>query len=253
MFRAEAERDRRIGLIVPSSNTVVEVDFSRNLPKGATLHTARMFLAETTETAERVMITQHVPQAAIDLASLHPDVVAFACTSGGAVLGVDGEARLIEDLARTTRARVVSTNDAVKARIERHKPERVAVLTPYVDELNQRIKAGLVGRGLNVVHIAGMGITDNYAIALVPPDQIVAFAEEQLAGLSYDLLFVSCTNFHGMDARGALTERFGVTVVTSNQATLEATLEAIGLAPAATADRGRETHSPVGASTPTPV
>jgi maleate isomerase len=231
MSQADTIEDRRIGLIVPSSNTVVEVDFAGNVPPGATLHTARMFLAETTEAAEREMITRYVPQAAIDLASLYPHVVAFACTSGGAVLGADGEAELIEELARTTNARVVSTNDAVKSRIERHDPERVAVITPYVDELNERIRAGLVGRGLNVVHIAGMGLTENYAIALVPPERIVAFAEEQLEGVSFDLLFVSCTNFRGMAARPALIERFGVPVVTSNQATIEATLEALGPAP----------------------
>ena len=231
MSHADLAEARRIGLIVPSSNTVVEVDFARNLPPGATLHTARMFLAETTEAAERAMITEYVPRAALDLASLSPHVVAFACTSGGAVLGADGEARLIEELARTTNARVVSTNAAVKALIERHAPRRVAVITPYVDELNERIRAGLVGRGLNVVRIAGLGITENYAIALIPPDRIVAFAVEQLADVAFDLLFVSCTNFRGLAARPALLDRFGVPVVTSNQATIVATLEALGLAP----------------------
>ena len=227
------DQDRRIGLIVPSSNTVVEVDFARNLPPGATLHTARMFLAETTEAAERVMIEQYVPQAVIDLASLRPDVVAFACTSGGAVLGADGEAKLIEDIARETNARVVSTNDAVKSHIGRYSPRRVAVITPYIDELNERIRAGLEGHGLNVVHISGMGKTDNYTIAVVTPEQIVAFAEQQLAGVDFDLLFVSCTNFRGVAARPLLLERFGVPVVTSNQATIVATLEVLGLEPPA--------------------
>ena len=233
MSRVQDTQDRRIGLIVPSSNTVVEVDFARNLPAGATLHTARMFLAETTEAAERVMIEQYVPQAVIDLASLRPDVVAFACTSGGAVLGADGEAKLIEDIARETNAWVVSTNDAVKSHIGRYSPRRVAVITPYIDELNERIRAGLEGSGLNVVHISGMGKTENYTIAVVTPEQIVAFAEQQLASVDFDLLFVSCTNFRGVAARPLLLERFGVPVVTSNQATIVATLEALGLEPPA--------------------
>jgi maleate isomerase len=231
MSHDDPSQERRIGLIVPSSNTVVEADFSHSLPAGATLHTARMFLAETTEAAERVMITQYLPQAGVDLASLHPHVVAFACTSGGAVLGTEGEAKLIEDLARTTGALVVSTNEAVKSRIERHHPKQIAVITPYVDELNDYIRAGLEGRGLNVVRIGGLGITENFALASVPPGRIVAFAEEQLAGVDFDLLFVSCTNFRGLAARPALLERFGVPVVTSNQATIEVALEALGLLP----------------------
>jgi len=147
MSSSDVAEDRRIGVIVPSSNAVVEVDFARSLPDGVTLHAARMFLAETTAAAEREMITRYLPQAAIDLASLRPHVVAFACTSGGAVLGSEGEAKLIEDLARTTGALVVSTNEAVKSRIERHHPKQVAVITPYVDELNDHIRAGLEGRG----------------------------------------------------------------------------------------------------------
>ncbi|HZO28977.1 MAG TPA: Asp/Glu racemase [Chloroflexota bacterium] len=231
MSSSDVAEDRRIGVIVPSSNAVVEVDFARSLPDGVTLHAARMFLAETTAAAEREMITRYLPQAAIDLASLRPHVVAFACTSGGAVLGSEGEAKLIEDLARTTGALVVSTNEAVKSRIERHHPKQVAVITPYVDELNDHIRAGLEGRGLNVVRIGGLGITENFALASVPPARIVAFAEEQLAGVDFDLLFVSCTNFRGVEARSALLERFGVPVVTSNQATIEVALEVLGQPP----------------------
>jgi maleate isomerase len=236
MDAGELSEGRRVGVIVPSSNTVVEVDFARALPAGATLHAARMYLAETTAAAEREMVTRYLPQAARDLGSLHPHVVAFACTSGGAVLGAEGEARLMEELARETGARIVSTNDAVGATVARHQPSQVAVITPYVDELNDRIRAGLERRGLPVVRIVGLGMTENFAIARVAPARIVAFAEEALHGTEFDLLFVSCTNFRGMEARPALAARFGVPVVTSNQATIEAALEAVALRP-----RGAET------------
>ena len=186
---------RRVGVIVPSSNTTVEADFMRALPAGTTVHAARTFLAETTAEAERRMIYDHVPIAVTDLATLRPHVVAFACTSGGAVLGADGEAAL-SDLVR------------------RH---------PWVP------RAGLERRGLSVVHIAGLGITDNFGICNVTPGEIVAFAERELAGLYYDLLFVSCTNFRAVEARPLLMQRFGVPVVTSNQATIDAAFDAIGV------------------------
>jgi len=219
---------QRIGLIVPSSNTVVETDFQRALLPGVTLHTARMFLAETTAEAERRMVYDHVPLAVADIASLHPHVVVFACTSAGAVLGAEGEARLMAEMAAQCQAPVVSTNSAVGEAIARHAPRRVAVLTPYIDELNAAIRAGLERRGLNVVRIAGLGITDNFAIAEVTPNEIVAFAERELVGIAFDLLFVSCTNFRAVEARPMLQQRFGVPVVTSNQATIDAALAAIG-------------------------
>lgn len=228
----------RIGVIVPSSNTMVEPDFMRNLPPRASLHTARMYLAETTAEAERSMIFDYAPQAVRDLASLYPHVVAFACTSGGAVLGEQGERELIDRIAAETGAKVVSTNDAVKAHIARYSPRRVAVISPYNDELNDKIRIGLASRGLNVVRIRGMGILENYAIAEVTPEEIVAFAEEQLAGLDFDLLFASCTNWNGLRARPLLMRRFGVPVVSSNQATIAAAIEAAGLQPAPGSELG---------------
>jgi len=53
----------RVGLIVPSSNTVIEPDMYRRLPPGATLHTARMLLEETTPAAESAMLDEHLPVA----------------------------------------------------------------------------------------------------------------------------------------------------------------------------------------------
>jgi len=219
---------KRVGVIVPSSNTTVEADFARALPAGVTVHTARMFLAETTAEAERRMVTHHVPIAIADIASLYPHVVAFACTSAGAVVGAEGEAKLMREMAEQCKAPVVSTNDAMGAAIAAHKPQRVAVLTPYIAELNARIREGLERRGLNVVHIAGLDITDNYGICNVTPAEIVAFAERELADKNFDLLFVSCTNFRAVEARPTLMARYGVPVVTSNQATIDAAFAAIG-------------------------
>ncbi len=123
----------------------------------------------------------------------------------------------------------MSTNDAVGSCIERHHPRSVAVITPYVDELNAHIQLGLERRGLRVAGITGLGLTDNLAIGAVSPEHIVQFAETSLAGLDFDLLFVSCTNFRGVEARDALASQFGVPVVTSNQATIDAVMEALGL------------------------
>ena len=74
--------------------------------------------------------------------------------------------------------------------------------------------------------ITGLGITDNFQIAEVAPDEIVAFAIRALgplaAGGTIDLVFASCTNFGAMAVRPAIAERLGLPVVTSNQAVLAA-------------------------------
>jgi maleate isomerase len=186
-----------------------------------------MYLVETTAAGEHAMLDEYLPQSVRDLASLCPDVVAFGCTSAGALIGYDGERRLIAEMEATCGCPVVSTNDAVGQCLERYAARRVAIVTPYIDELNVKLRAGIERRGFDVVKLAGMGVTENVTIAAVTPDEIVGFATEQLAGHHFDLLFVSCTNFRAMAARSQLAQRFGTPVVTSNQACLQITLETL--------------------------
>jgi len=223
----------RIGLIVPSSNTVAEVDFYRRLPDGVTLHTARMYLEETTPEGEATMLDDHLPTAISDLATVRPDVVVFGCTSAGALRGNAYEAELIARLARETGARAVSVSAAVRRAILGHGGRRVGVITPYIDSLNDKIRESLQDDGVEVAGIHGLGITDNVTIADVTPERIAELAVERFGGSEIELLFASCTNFRAFDARERIHEALGVPVVTSNHAALVAALDEIGAISAA--------------------
>lgn len=223
----------RVGLIVPSSNTVAEVDFYRRLPAPATLHTARMYLEETTPEGEGIMLDEHLPVAIRDLASARPAVMVFGCTSAGALRGNEYEARLIERIAGETGAETFSVADSVRRVIAARGARRIGVITPYVEALNEKIRASLAADGLEVDAIHGLGITDNFAIADVEPDRIAEFAVERFAGSGIDLLFASCTNFRALEAREQIEHALGVPALTSNQAALELVLQRLGVAGAA--------------------
>ena len=219
-------RPARVGLMIPSSNTMMEVDFTRDLPPEAALHTARMFMEDTTPAGESRMLDEFALPAARDLGTARPDVVVFGCTSAGALRGNDYDTELCERISELTGAPVVSTIGAVRAAIEASGAASIGVITPYVDELNEKIKASIEADGTEVAAIAGLGITDNFEIAEVEPDEIAAFAVRALGHLAaedgIDLVFASCTNFAAMAARAAIAQRLGLPVITSNQAVLAA-------------------------------
>jgi maleate isomerase len=219
-------RPARVGLMIPSSNTMMEVDFARGLPPGAALHTARMFMADTTPAGENRMLDEFALPAARDLATARPDVVVFGCTSAGALRGNDYDTELCERISELTGAPTVSTIGAVRAAIDASGAASIGVITPYVDELNEKIRASIEADGTQVAAITGLGITDNFEIAEVGHDEIVAFAVRALGQLaaeaSISLVVASCTNFGAMAARPAIAERLGLPVVTSNQAVLAA-------------------------------
>ena len=219
---------RRLGLLLPSSGTVQEVDFYRRVPDDVTVHAARMRLPTTTEADEVRMLDRHVLPAASDLATMRPDVVVFSCTSAGALRGREYEARLCGEIARAADAPVVSTMEAVRDALARLRVRSVSVVTPYPDSLTGPVRAGLEADGLRVPAARGLGLTDSLAIAAVPPEAIARFAVETFRHGPADAVFVACCTFRAFDARDTIAAELGVPVVTSNQAALDAALRTLG-------------------------
>lgn len=220
-------RARRIGLLLPSSGTVQEVDFYRRVPPHVTVHAARMRLPTTTAEDEARMLDIHVMPAAADLATIRPDLVVFSCTSAGALRGREYEARLCREIAAATSAPVVSTMEAVREELARLGARSVAVVTPYPEALTGLVRAGLEADGLTVSVSSGLGLTDSLEIAAVPPDAIARFAVETFRRGPADAVFVACCTFRALDARNAIVGALGVPVVTSNQAALDTALRGL--------------------------
>jgi maleate isomerase len=236
---AGMDASRRVGLLVPSSNTVMEPDLWRALPPGATLHSGRMYLEDTTPEGEHRMLDEHVIPPARDLATARPDLIVFGCTSAGALRGNDYDAELCRRISDLSGVPTVSVIASVRRAIAASGARRVGVVTPYVDALNQRIRESVEADGVEVVTIAGLGISDNFQIAAVPGNEIVDFAERSLRGLDLDLAFVSCTNFPAVRVLPELERRLALPVVTSNQAAIAAVLALLdGMREAAPSVRG---------------
>lgn len=217
---------KRIGLLVPSSNTVMEPDFYRALPQDWSLHTARMYLESVTEAGEQRMLNEFTFPAVRDLASAQPDVIVFGCTSAGALRGNAHDAWLTREITERTGIPAVSVIGALRKGIRKLGARRLVIATPYIAPLNVHIQVSLQEDGLEVMNIAGLGIRSNPQIALVSQEDILAIAHQAVGSLAPDLLFLSCTNFPAMRALPALNEAFPFPVISSNQVTLEAAMAA---------------------------
>src|SRR5262249_60223686 len=70
----------KVGIILPSVNTTTAPEFAWIAPPHISFHAARVFMNVTTPEALRTMNAE-VRHAAELLATLSPDVVAYACTA----------------------------------------------------------------------------------------------------------------------------------------------------------------------------
>ncbi|WP_223565178.1 maleate cis-trans isomerase family protein [Agrobacterium tumefaciens] len=216
------KRVPRIGLMVPSSNTVMEVDFNRELSNRYSVHTARMYMVETTRAAEIAMVETFAPEAARDLGTINPDLIVFGCTSAGSLFGAAYDAEVCERLGQIAGAPALGVLTAVGEALDAAPGKRLAVITPYVEDLTNSVARAAASNGRRVVAAVGMGISDNVKLSDPTPEDIVEFATTSLADVDFDLLLVSCTNFRALEALETMEHRFQVPVVTSNSAIIDA-------------------------------
>lgn len=218
----------RIGLLVPSSNSTLEMDVHRLVPAGVSVHTARMyFLGAGTEGELRTMIEDYMDAALRNIATVDPDVVVLGCTAAGA-LGVEWEADVAQEMTERVGAPAFTVTQAVRKALDALGLRRLSVVTPYNETINAVVAGFLEQMGYGVRTVQGLGLTDNLDIGAQTPERIVAHAKDTLVSGS-DGIFISCTNFRGVDAVQPLEETLGVPVVTSNQASAWWALRTLGV------------------------
>lgn len=211
----------RIGLMTPHNDMTTEWDLQCVHAGTHVVHTQRLWLPEVSAEAERTMLDAEVPRAAAYLDGLGLDVVVFACTSAGAILGAEGEARFTAWLAERMGAPVVSAFASVRNVLTRSAGP-VSIVTPYSTPLHTSVLDSLAATGVSVRDGGCMGLDDDRAIGRVTPDDLIAFVTDKLAaGPAPERVFISCTNLRAAECAETLERRLGCPVTSSNLAILD--------------------------------
>lgn len=212
----------RVGLLIPSPNAVMEVDFYRSLPHDTTLHTARMYMPDTSPASEEQMLDQFTVPAARMVGTVQPHIVVFGSTSACLLRGRDYDRELCERVGELTGAEPVSVVESVTQALIDARASRVAVVTPYTDDVNRRIKAALEADGIAVTALYGMGLSPGHS-ATVTPESIYSFVQARVGTtVPGDALFIASTDYHAMSALSLLKIAYAVPIITANLAALQA-------------------------------
>jgi maleate isomerase len=223
-----ATRDRpRLGVVVPATDEVSEAALTEMLVgHEVSFVTSRVRFENPVTMANLTRMVDDLTRAtALLLPGGRIDAVAFSCTSATVAAGIDAVARSIA----AAKAGVPFTTPitAAVAALERLGTPRIAVLTPYLDEVNESIHRFLTARGLDVRDFGSFHLRTEPEIASVPVEAIIA-AGRALVGPAVDALFISCTGLRGHAAIARLEAETGKPVVTSNQAQLWEALALVG-------------------------
>lgn len=209
----------RVGLIALSSDYTIEYEFARMLSlPGVAVHGSRIDNdAQISAESLADMRARVTASAALIIPQGELDVVVFGCTSASMVIG----AQAIHELIQQARMDVSCTTpiEAVAAALASLQVQKVALLTPYVDVINQQMRAHLCSTGVDVPVMGSWNIADDNAVAMLSDDSIAQAVVELGSERDIDAVFVSCTNVPLVAQIADLEQRIGKPVISSNSAT----------------------------------
>jgi len=149
-----------IGVVTPY-DFALDAELWRWLPPAVTLHLTRTPYLEVPVTVEQAVLvgdTQVVAQAARDVSTPEPGVVAYACTSGSFVRGLAGERELVAAMLASGIPEAVTTSGALLEALGALGARRVAIATPYDETIGGLLATFLVEAGLEVTSFSHLGL-----------------------------------------------------------------------------------------------
>lgn len=222
--------DKRVGLIIPSLNVVVEDDLRRELPADVGFHIGRVRLGKTqgrvTQEALLAAGRDAVAQSTF-LSDAGMDAIAFNCTGASLSDGPAGARRLRDEIAEATKTPATTTILSVVRALRAAGLRRIVHVCPFTPEFGADEAAFLRAEGFDLVASRGLNFTDARLAAKLSPREICNIAAD-LDMPEAEGLFLACANVRAMEATEELQQRLGKPVVTSNQAVLWDLLDMIG-------------------------
>lgn len=221
----------KLGLIYIASAYAMEVEFQQMAPSGVTTHTTRVSLGDHPEhftIDDLANLKADAIQAAKLLAQAPLQAIAFGCTSGSFVHGRDGDVSFIQEMERVAHMPCTTTANAVVHAFQALEIERVAMATPYSLEVNELAQTYFREADVDIVHMTGLGLMNDYAISALTLQDMYQMATEAYTE-DAQALFLSCTGLATMPLIEKLEEDLKIPVVTSNQVTLWHTLRLAGV------------------------
>ncbi|MGI3184768.1 maleate cis-trans isomerase family protein [Nioella aestuarii] len=206
-----------IGLVTLQSDETIEHDMRRIFPlDGVAYYVTRVPSGtEVTNDTLAEMEGNLTGAASLFPAPTRFDVVGYGCTSGTSVIGADVVADMVKKGCETKA--VTDPLTGLITACQHLGIQRLAVLSPYVAEVNSSLISALGRAGIEVALLGTFNEEREEFAARIAPDSIADAAETLAKQGDFDALFLSCTNLRTLDVIDRIETATGLPVLSSNQ------------------------------------
>ena len=212
----------RLGMLTPSSNTVLEPVTAAMLADvpGVSAHFSRFRVTEIalSDGALGQFAAGEILRAAELLRDAKVDAIAWNGTSGS-WLGFDHDERLCDRIAAATDAPATTSTLAFRDLLRRTGARHIGLVTPYTADVQERIADVWRRGGFTCVAERHAGLRDNFSFAALDGSTIAAMVSA-VAREGCDAVAIVCTNMRGAPLVEPLERELGIPVYDSVAVTL---------------------------------
>jgi maleate isomerase len=231
-----------IGMLTPSSNTVLEPYTSAILAAlmpEVTAHFQRFTVTEIALSERALQQFDSAPllEAARILSDARMDVIAWNGTAAS-WLGFEADERLCEQITATTGIQATTTILALNEVLERTNARRLGLVTPYMQDVQERIMGNYEAAGVQVVAERHLNDRGNFSFSEYD-EPTIAEMIRAVAAERPDAITVLCTNMRGARLVEELEAELNIPIYDSVSVTVWKTLQMTGIAPSRIQGWGR--------------
>lgn len=236
---------RRIGSLVPSSNTVQEIEFRRALPDWISLHTTRLTLTQIDADSTKQIVAE-LESESRKLADADVDVIVLATTAPSSRMGAGYDRELIRRIEGASGKPAITAATASVEALQALGAKRIVLGAPWSEAVNASTAAFLEASGVTVLAQQALGIVRNLDVGRL--DHASAYEMGRRVDRPDAVVMLACGNWRTFGSIERLERDLGKPVLSTNLVSLWAALRIIGAAPIAGYGTLLREHLPGGAA-----
>lgn len=228
---------KRVGLIVPSSNTTIETEIPLMIARAelgvpVTFHSSRAVLHSVDEESLDRMVADS-DRCAMELSDARVDVIAYACLVALMARGAGAHEEIERRLAEVVEAGgghspIVSSAGALIRTLQRQNIERVAIMTPYMPPLTKLVADYIEAYGIEVVDSISLAVADNVEVGKLPQAGLIDHARNLDLSRAQSLIASCCVQMPSLEVLDDLESDHGLPVISAATATAAEVFDVLG-------------------------
>lgn len=216
----------QFGLILPSTNTVVEAEFNWMRVEGVSWHTGRIYIPDPVlnDDASFVRFLEglrtEIGRAVRDVATAKVDYLVMGMSAETFWGGAEGAAEFEKWMKELSNGLDVTTGAlACKAALDAYGAKKIAVITPYQPVGDEQVRDFFEQMGFDVAEVHGLKCETATSIGDVTPEEIKE-AFRKVNADDVDLLIQAGTNLPAARVAAEMEVELGKPVLAINTATV---------------------------------